>query len=42
MPWKQPLDKTKSIYCSYGTIPIRKKASPYLRSLGYSLKALQH
>ena len=34
------LDKTESTYCSYGSLPICKKGSPYLILLKYYLKGL--
>ena len=34
------LDKTESTYCSYGSLAINKKDSPYLIYLKYYLKGL--
>ena len=37
---KHSLDKTESNYCSYGSLPICKKGSPYLIYLKCYLKGL--
>ena len=37
---KHSLDKTESNYCSYKSLPICKKGSPYLISLKCYLKGL--
>ena len=37
---KHSLDKAESNYCSYGSLPICKKGSPYLISLKCYLKGL--
>ena len=37
---KHSLDKTELNYCSYGSLPICKKGSPYLISLKCYLKGL--
>ena len=37
---KHSLDKNESKYCSYGSLPICKKGSPYLISLKCYLKGL--
>ena len=37
---KTSLDKTESTYCSYGSLAINKKESPYVIYLKYYLKGL--